>query len=143
MVDLDWPAVRPLVLIAAVIGLTACGGSSTPTSTKSLLVVVNAPFSRTPYLGRAIENGARLAAGEVNAAGITVGGQHYSLTIRTADTGLSPARAVSNVRRAVDDHAVAIVDEGTGIDASWRVAARKHVPIGVVFAGGHEIVDPV
>ncbi len=134
---------RRLILIAAVLGLTACGGTSTPASTKSLLVVVNAPFSRTPYLGRAIENGARLAAGEVNAAGITVDGQHYSFTIHTADTGLSPARAVTNVRRAVDDHAIAIVDEGTGIDASWRVAARKHVPIGVVFAGGHEIVDPV
>ena len=35
---------------------------------------MNAPFSRTPYLGRAIENGARLAAREVNANGIRVGG---------------------------------------------------------------------
>jgi ABC-type branched-subunit amino acid transport system substrate-binding protein len=135
--------VRRLVLITTVLALTACGGKSSPTTTKSLLVVVNAPFSRTPYLGQAIENGARLAAGEVNATGITVDGQHYKLTIRTADTALSPARAVANVRRAVDDHAVAIVDEGTGIDASWRVASRKGVPICVVFEGGHEVVDPV
>ena len=54
------------------------------------------------------------------------------------DTGLSPARAVANVRRAVGRHAVAIVDEGTGIDASWRVADRAGVPIGVVFEGGAE-----
>jgi ABC-type branched-subunit amino acid transport system substrate-binding protein len=135
--------VQRLVLIATVLALTACGGASTPTHTRTLLVVVNAPFSRTPYLGQAIENGARLAAGEVNAAGITVDGRHYKLAIRTADSALSPARAVANVRRAVDDGAVAIVDEGTGIDASWRIAARKKVPICVVFEGGHEVVDPI
>jgi branched-chain amino acid transport system substrate-binding protein len=135
--------VRLFALIAAACVLAGCGGKSAPGHTKALLVVVNAPFSRTPYLGQAIENGARLAAGEVNAAGISIGGQRYSLTIRTADSGLSPARAVANVRRAVDDHAVAIVDEGTGIDASWSVAARKGVPICVVFEGGREVVDPV
>ena len=134
--------VRRLGLIAVVLALTACGGGSKAPATKSLLVVVNAPFSRTPYLGRAIENGARLAASEVNATGITVAGQRYSLSIRTADSGLSPARAVSDIRRAVDDHAVAIVDEGTGIDASWQIAAKRGVPICVVFEGGNEIVDP-
>lgn len=131
-----------LLLTAAVLVLAACGGNASPGHTKSLLVVVNAPFSRTPYLGRAIENGARLAAGEVNATGISIGGQRYALAIRTSDSGLSPARAVSNVRRAVDDHAVAIVDEGTGVGASWSVAARKSVPICVVFEGGREIIDP-
>ena len=58
------------------------------------------------------------------------------------DSGLSPARAVANVRRAVADRAIAIVDEGTGIDASWRIAARRGVPICVVFAGGRSLVDP-
>ena len=104
---------------------------------------VNAPFSRTPYLGRAIENGARLAAREVNANGIRVGGRTYNLKIETIDSGLSPARAVSNVRRAVGRHAVAIVDEGTGIDASWRSPAKSGVPIGVVFEGGNQVIDPV
>jgi ABC-type branched-subunit amino acid transport system substrate-binding protein len=59
------------------------------------------------------------------------------------DTGLSPARAVSNMRRAVGRHAVAVVDEGTGIDASWRVANESGMPVGVVFEGGKQIVDPV
>jgi ABC-type branched-subunit amino acid transport system substrate-binding protein len=136
------PPVRLLLLVVALIALPGCGGTASPGHTKSLLVVVNAPFSSTPYLGQAIENGARLAAAEVNGKGISVGGQRYELTISTADSGLSPARAVANVRRAVDDHAVAIVDEGTGIDASWRVAARRSVPICVVFEGGQEIVDP-
>ena len=136
-------AMRPLVLFAAVCLLAGCGGNASPGHTKPLLIVVNAPFSRTPYLGQAIENGARLAAREVNITGISIGAQRYALTIRTADSGLSPSRAVSNVRRAVDDGAVAIVDEGTGIDASWSVAARKSVPICVVFEGGREVVDPV
>jgi branched-chain amino acid transport system substrate-binding protein len=134
--------VRALAAIVAVLALAGCGGTASRAHTKSLLVVVNAPFSRTPYLGGAIENGAQLAAAEVNATGISIAGQHYTLTIRTADSGLSPARALSNVRRAVDDHAVAIVDEGTGVDASWSVAARKSVPVCVVFEGGRELVDP-
>ena len=58
------------------------------------------------------------------------------------DSALSPAQAVANVRRAVAEHAIAIVDEGTGIDASWRVAKPSLTPIGVVFEGGKEIVDP-
>ena len=47
--------------------------AGTPAAARIAHVVVNAPFSRTPYLGRSIENGARLAASEVNATGIRVG----------------------------------------------------------------------
>jgi branched-chain amino acid transport system substrate-binding protein len=131
---------RRISLLALVVTLlAACGGKHD--ETKHLLIVVNAPFSSTPYLGRAIENGTRLAAGQVNTIGVRVGDEHYSLTVRTMDTGLSPARAVANVRRAVSDGAIAIVDEGTGIDASWRVAARRGVPICIVFAGGQSLVD--
>ena len=130
---------RTALLALAVSLLVACGGKHD--ATKQLLVVVNAPFSRTPYLGQAIENGTRLAAGQVNTAGIRVGDQRYSLTVRTMDNGLAPARAVANVRRAVSDGAIAIVDEGTGVDASWRIAARRGVPICIVFAGGQSLVD--
>jgi ABC-type branched-subunit amino acid transport system substrate-binding protein len=34
------------------------------------------------------------------------------------------------------------VDEGTGVDASWRIAAESGTPIGVVFEGGNRVVDP-
>ena len=103
---------------------------------RSLTIAVNAPFSHTPYLGRAIENGARLAASEVNANGIRVDGVHVRPEGRDArQRSFARARGRER-RRAVDDHAVAIVDEGTGVDASWRVAARGSVPIGVVFEGG-------
>ncbi len=129
-------------LFAVLLTVVLAGCGSTPQHRRTLTIAVNAPFSRTPYLGRAIENGSRLAAREVNAKGIRVGDVTYDLRIETLDSALSPARAVANVRRAVDDHAVAIVDEGTGVDASWRVAARRGVPIGIVFEGGEGIVDP-
>src|SRR3954454_19192097 len=122
-------AVRPVLVLLLLILLAGCGGSSNEAADKrsSLVVLVNAPFSRTPYLGRAIENGARLAAREVNANGVRVGGTTYDLKIETRGSALSPARAGANVPRAVARHAVAIVDEGTGIDASWRIAARSGV----------------
>jgi branched-chain amino acid transport system substrate-binding protein len=126
-----------LVLAAFLVG---CGGGKTERGT--LVVAVNAPFSRTPYLGRAIEDGARLAASEVNATGVHVGDRTYDLRIQTFDSGLSPAQAVANVRKAVGRHAIAIVDEGTGVNASWRVAARNGTPIGIVFQGGSGLVDP-
>jgi branched-chain amino acid transport system substrate-binding protein len=131
---------RPLLLLLAALAVSSCGGSAQPRGT--LIVFVNAPFSRTPYLGRAIEDGARLAAGEVNATGVRAGGRLYDLRIETLDSALSPARAVANVRRAVGRHAVGIVDEGTGVDASWRIAAHSGTAIGVVFEGGAGIVDP-
>jgi branched-chain amino acid transport system substrate-binding protein len=131
---------RRLVLLALVATLAACGGSAKSSPHKQLLVVVNAPFSRTPYLGQTIENGARLAASEVNAAGLRIGGTAYDLKVQTMDSALSPAQALANVRRAAAEHAVAIVDEGTGVDASWRVA--RGTPIGIVFQGGKELVNP-
>ena len=61
-------------------------------------------------------------------------GTTYRLRVETMDSALSPARAVANVRRSASEHAVAIVDEGTGVDASWRVA--NGIPLCIVFEGG-------
>ena len=129
----------PLLALAAL--LAGCSSSSQSSPRKQLLVVVNAPFSRTPYLGQTIENGARLAASEVNASGLRVDGTTYDLKVQTKDSALSPARALANVRSAANEHAIAVVDEGTGIDASWRVA--NGIPIGIVFQGGKDQVNPV
>ena len=45
------------------------------------------------------------------------------------------------MRRAIDDGAVAIVDEGTGVDATWQLAQRADVPIGIIYDGGTGLVD--
>jgi ABC-type branched-subunit amino acid transport system substrate-binding protein len=132
-----------LLVLAVLLALAGCGATSSTPKRAQLTIVVNAPFSRSPYLGRTIENGARLATGEVNANGLRIGDKTYELRVHTMDTALSPARAVANARRAVGQHAVAIIDEGTGVDASWRVAEAAGIPVGVVFEGGRQIVDPV
>jgi branched-chain amino acid transport system substrate-binding protein len=134
--------VLPALALSALLLVAGCDGSSGPSRPMPLPVVVNAPFSRSPYLGRTIENGVRLAEREVNANGIRFGDRTYELRVRTMDTALSPARAVANMRRAVGQHAVAVVDEGTGLDASWRTAAAAGMPIGIVFQGGSGLVDP-
>ena len=67
----------------------------------------------------------------------------YRFRIKRYDTGLSTQNAVGNMRRAVADGAVAIIDEGTGLNASWRIAADADRPIGITYQGGVGLVDPV
>ena len=63
------------------------------------------------------------------------------LRVKRLDNALSPRRAIANVREAVADGAVAIVDEGTGVDASWRIAADADIPLGITYQGGMGLVD--
>jgi branched-chain amino acid transport system substrate-binding protein len=119
----------------------SCGGGGDGSdSTETLTIVVNAPFSRSTYIGDTIARGAELAA---NQAGVieTENG-NYRLRVRRLDNALSPRRAVANVRRAVGDGAIAVVDEGTGVDAAWEIAERSDLPIGITYQGGRGLVDP-
>ena len=86
----------------------ACGGNGSESSEQTLLIAVNAPFSRTPYVGQTIADGAQLAADE---ATIETDDGMFRFRIKRYDTGLSARRAVANVRRAISDGAVAIIDE--------------------------------
>jgi branched-chain amino acid transport system substrate-binding protein len=136
--------VRLPVSLALVLALVAgCGGGADEQARERLVIVVNAPFSASPYVGDAIANGVRLGAATVNdRGGISAGGTTYTLDVRLVDNARSPRRAVQNVRRAVADGAIAVVDEGTGVDASWRVAASEDVPLCIVYQGGVGLVDP-
>jgi len=107
------PVLRGVVIVVAALLAAACGGDETKGSGKPLVVYVNAPFSGTPFVGETIVRGAELGARVVNARGLNVGGESYVLKIKRVDNGLSPQSAVANVRRAVDDEAVAVVDEPT------------------------------
>ena len=82
--------------------------------------------SRRPRTsGETIADGAELAAAD---ASVDAKGVKYKFKIKRYDTGLSARTAVANVRRAIADGAVAIVDEGTGVDASWRIARDADRP---------------
>jgi branched-chain amino acid transport system substrate-binding protein len=129
-----------LMLIALCFLAAACGGGDSKSGDKTLLIAVNAPFSRTPYVGETIADGAGLAA--ANAVVKTTEGT-YRFRVKRYDSGLSAQTAVGNVRHAVADGAVAIIDEGTGINASWRIAADAGRPIGITYQGGVGLVDPV
>jgi branched-chain amino acid transport system substrate-binding protein len=131
-----------LILVICVAALTGCGGSS-PHSAQTLVIAVNASFSKTPYVAETIANGASLAVLELQQAGpFDIGGTSYKLEVKRFDTGGSPLTAVSNVRRAVSEHAIAILDEGTGVDASWEIARAAQIPIGILYQGGIDLVDP-
>jgi len=126
--------------IVLVLALAGCGGSKK--DTKTLLIAVDAPFSRSPYIGETIARGVELAVGEINAqAGVGTSKTVYKLKVKRYDNALSPRRALRNVRRAIADGAVAIVDDGTGVDASWQVARDAHVPIAVTWDGAIGLVD--
>jgi branched-chain amino acid transport system substrate-binding protein len=132
---------KRLALLLALCALVpACGGNDSKGSDRTLLIAINAPFSRTPYVGQTIADGAQLAADE---ARIETDGGTFRFRIKRYDTGLSARRGVANVRRAIADGAVAIVDEGTGINASWRLARDADRPICITYQGGVDLVDPV
>lgn len=133
---------RAVVIVVAAVLSSACGGSD-ESGGKPLVVYVNGPFSGTPYIGETMARGAELGARHVNGQGLNIDGESYVLRIERLDNRLSPQSAVANVRRALaDDDAVAVVDEGTGVDASWRAAADANLPVCITYQGGIGLVDP-
>jgi ABC-type branched-subunit amino acid transport system substrate-binding protein len=132
------PLRHTLLLVALCVLASSCGESSSGPD-KTLLIAVNAPFSRTPYVGETIAAGAELA-GATTVLKTKEG--TYRFRIKRYDTGLSARTAVGNMRHALADGAVAILDEGTGVNASWRLAAKAGRPIGITYQGGVGLVDP-
>ena len=131
-----------IIALACCLLMGASCSSEEPQSESRLLLAINAPFSETPYVGETIENGVSLAIDQINQqGGIRTPDAIYTLDYKTYDNALSPQRALANVRQAIADGAVAIVDEGTGVDASWRVADEAGVAIGIVYQGGVGLVD--
>jgi ABC-type branched-subunit amino acid transport system substrate-binding protein len=125
---------RLLLLLVLCLLAPGCGGDDSTGSKKTFLIAVNAPFTRTPYVGSTIADGAQLAAEQQGT---------YHFRVKRYDNGLSARRAVANVRRAIADGAVAIFDEGTGVNASWRLARDAGIPLCVTYQGGQGLVDPV
>ena len=139
------PVLRAVVIILAAIACVTsagCGGDDEGGG-QPLYIYVNAPFSGAPYIGETMARGAELGARLVNGPGLNVDGKSYVLRVKRVDNRLSPQSAVANFRRAVSDgSAVAVIDEGTGLDASWRVAADADLPVGITYQGGIGLVHP-
>jgi ABC-type branched-subunit amino acid transport system substrate-binding protein len=132
-----------VIVLAAIACLASAGCGGDDDGGQPLYIYVNAPFSGAPFIGETMARGAALGARLVNGRGLNVGGKSYVLRIKRVDNRLSPQSAVANVRRAVDDGgAVAGIDEGTGVDASWRIAADANLPVCITFQGGIDLIDP-
>lgn len=73
------------------------------------------------HLGKDNENGARLAIDEINAKGLTIGGQKITLQLEGLDDGADPRTATQVAQKLVDDKVVAVIghlNSGTSIPAS-------------------------
>ncbi|MDA0575449.1 branched-chain amino acid ABC transporter substrate-binding protein [Burkholderia gladioli] len=73
------------------------------------------------HLGKDNENGARLAIEEINAKGLTIGGQKITLQLDAQDDAADPRTATQVAQKLVDDKVVAVVghlNSGTTIPAS-------------------------
>ena len=132
----------PACLLVLVGLFAACAGKGAPAA--GVVIVVDVPLARAGLLAQQIVRGTQLAAAQINAAGgVQAGNRRVRLGVRVLDSEASPERSAANVREAVRLGAVAVLDEGTGVDASWQIANAAGVPIGIVYQGGTSLVDPV
>jgi branched-chain amino acid transport system substrate-binding protein len=134
---------RALVLIAGLALFAAgCGKSSRSGDLGHLTVVVDVPVTGSPYVAQTIRQGVELATSNLNAGGgVRAGEKSYLLDVKLYDNHLSARKAVEDTRRALDADAVAIVTDGTGIDATRQLAERDGVPIAITYDGGSGLVD--
>jgi len=127
-----------LALLAA-----GCGKSSSSSSDLGhLTVAVDVPVTGSPYVAQTIRQGLELATTNLNAGGgVRAGEKSYRLDVKLYDNHLSARQAVENTRRALDANAIAIVTDGTGVNATWQIAQRDGVPISITYDGGSGLVD--
>jgi branched-chain amino acid transport system substrate-binding protein len=134
---------RALLLLVCVALLAAGCGKSSRAADGRVVIAVDVPVTGSPYVAQNIRHGVALAANNLNSGGgIIVGTHSYHLAVKLYDNHLSARQAVDDTRRALNDGAVAIVTDGTGVDATWGIADRDHVPIGITYDGGTGLVDP-
>jgi branched-chain amino acid transport system substrate-binding protein len=132
------------VLLAALVCCGAAAACSLPGSgAGSVVIYVNAPFASSPWVGRIGQQGAQLAADEINnRTGLRVGGRSYRIRIRTTDHRGSADQALADIRRAAGEKAVAVIDDGSTVTATADTARRAGLPLLVYFDGTTGIVDP-
>jgi branched-chain amino acid transport system substrate-binding protein len=121
--------------IAAAVALAACGKKEEPAKTEAPKAAAAAPqkgqikighvaplTGGIAHLGKDNENGAKLAAKEINAAGgVKLGDQTFDIVIVGEDDKADPKEGTLAAQKIVDSGAVAIVghlNSGTSIPAS-------------------------
>jgi ABC-type branched-subunit amino acid transport system substrate-binding protein len=124
-----------LLLFAAPACTSGAGSAATE---GEVLVVVSAPLTAQPWIGRFAERGAQLAADQLNRSGGAAG---RKVLVSVLDNGGSPQRAVANAHTAVTKGAVALITDGVGAQAVAAVTDPVSLPVFIVFEGGSSLVD--
>ncbi len=120
--------------LAALVALAlVAAGCHSPKKSEGFVVVVSAPISTSPWVADFVVNGARLAAQELT------GKTDFRLI--ELDHGNSVERALANARRAVEEHAAALVTDGVGAVAVAGVTGPANIPTFVTFEGGQDLID--
>lgn len=119
---------------AALLLLTSCTNGGGGAATDEVTIVVSAPLSSSPWVAESVVRGTRLAVDELNAKGA-------KYRVVELDHGNNVERAQANARRAVDEHAAALITDGVGAVAVAGVTGPANVPTFVTFEGGEGIVD--
>jgi ABC-type branched-subunit amino acid transport system substrate-binding protein len=133
---------RTGVLLVALALLAGGCGKSSPKGIGKVVVAVDVPVTGSPYMAQTIRHGVELAASNLNGGGgILVGTHRYRLVVKLYDNHLSSRSAVADTRRALDAGALALVTDGTGVNATWQLAQRDHMPICITYDGGTGLVD--
>jgi ABC-type branched-subunit amino acid transport system substrate-binding protein len=135
---------RGLFLLVGLARLAAGGGKSSSSSSDlgHLTVAADVPVTGSPYVAQTIRQGLELATANLNAGGgVRAGEKSYRIDVKLYDNHLSARQAVENTRRALDANAIAIVTDGTGVNATWQIAQRDGVPISITYDGGSGLVD--
>ena len=134
---------RTALLLAGLAVLAGGCGKSTGSPPGKIVLAVDVPVTGSPYVAQTIRNGVGLAVDRLDSGGgITVGGRKYKIAVKLYDNHLSARRAVEDTRRALAAGAVAIVTDGTGVPATWRLARKDGVPIAITYDGATGLVDP-
>jgi len=131
------------LLVGLALLASGCGkSSSSSTDLGHLTVAVDVPVTGSPYVAQTIRQGLELATANLNAGGgVRAGEKSYRIDVKLYDNHLSARQAVENTRRALDANAIAIVTDGTGVNATWQIAQRDGVPISITYDGGSGLVD--
>ena len=107
-----------------------------------MVIYVDAPFASSAWVGRVGQQGAQVAADQINnRTGVVVAGRSYRIKIRTADNNGSPEQALATIRAAAAEKAVGVIDDGSTVSATADAARQAGLPLLVYFDGTSGIVD--
>ena len=124
---------RRSVAGVALIGLgtlAACGGAgggaNAPTgSSSAITIALDVPTTADAYVAGAIQRGASLAVMEANARGLSIAGTRHKIALRVYDDDAQPATSAQNVSSAINDGAVAVIEDGLGAAVSAPAAPAQ------------------